>query len=166
MTAVRARLDRETVHAPQRKNPRRKLHLDAPGSDGSDSAIAILDISTTGLLLKSTGTFAVGEAVELDLPDAPGVRAVVKWSSGALFGCQFKEPVPIATVSAALLRARSAPRHSKVMSPPVAATIPGHAHDDEGNLAFGVRLRWIVGLALLSWASVAAPTYLAWAYFY
>ena len=166
MTAVRARLDREAPRSSQRVTQRRKLHLQAFGSTVSDSDVLILDISTTGLLIKTTGDLAVGEAVEFDLPEAPGVRAVVKWSSGQLFGCQFKQPVTVATVSAALLRAPSGPRPSQARARPDAAINAGIEPEDEGKLPLTIRLRWMAGLVLLSWATVAATVMLARFYVY
>lgn len=164
MTAVRARLDQEAPRPSQRTTPRRKLQLRAAGPTVSDSDVLILDISTTGLLIKTGERLSVGESVEFDLPAAPGVAALVKWSSGQLFGCQFKVPVSVATVSAALLRAPSAPRRSEVPALSGAADSASEVDDNPEKLPLPVRLRWIAGLMLVSWVSVAAPVYLAWPY--
>ena len=165
MTAVRARLDRDLDLSSQRTTPRRKLHLEAFGSAESANDVLILDISTTGLLIKTTDDLRVGETIELDLPNAPGLRAIVKWSSGQHFGCQFKAPVSVATVSAALLRAPSGPLVSEISGSANTATIADDGHDDdEDKLPLTVRLRGIAGLVLLSWAAVAAPIMLAWPY--
>ena len=166
MTAVRAQVDQETHRSSRRTTTRRKLRLEAPGSIASDGDVLILDISTTGLLIKASGDLVVGETVEFDLPEACGTRAVVKWSNGQLFGCQFRAPVSVATVSAALLRAPSAPRQSPALAPPRAKHLAGdprHA-DDEQKLPLTVRLRWIAGLTLVSWGIVATPVLLAWLY--
>jgi hypothetical protein len=163
MTAVLKRQDQEALGPPQRTTTRRKLRLEAPGSITSDGGVLILDISTTGLLIKMTGDLAIGETFEVDLPEAPGVRLTAKWSSGPLFGCEFSKPVSAATVSAALLRAPVEPR----LAP--AATYADEVVDDaseaieSAELPFPVRMRWIAGLTLASWGLVAAPV-LAWSY--
>ena len=164
MTAVRAQVDQEAHRSSRRTTTRRKLRLEAPGSIASENDVLILDISTTGLLIKAPGDLVVGETVEFDLPDASGTRAVVKWANGQLFGCQFRTPVSVATVSAALLRAPSAPRQSPTLAAPRANSLAGdlrHADNDE-KLPLTARLRWIAGLTLVSWAIVATPVLLAW----
>lgn len=167
MAAVRARLDPTTSNATSRRTTRRKLRLEAQGSTPSDSAdVLILNISTTGLLLETTADLCLGETIELDLPEAAGTRAVIKWSSGQLFGCQFREPVTVATVSGALLRAPSRSVNLETIFSPETSDLNGHVEEanSEAKLPLPVRLRWIVGLMLLSWGLVAASAFLAWSY--
>lgn len=110
MTAVPALLDAKSTHTNRRKSSRRKLHLPTLGSLASGSAdVLILNVSTTGLLLETAAELAKGEVIELELPDGIAAQAVVKWTSGRLFGCEFKEPISIAAISAALLQAPSHP---------------------------------------------------------
>jgi hypothetical protein len=163
MTAVLKRQDPEALGSPQRATKRRKLRLEAPGSIVTDGGVLILDISTTGLLIKMSGKLEIGETFEVDLPEAPGVRVTAKWSSGPLFGCEFNQPVSAATVSAALLRAPVEQR-----PPPAAAYVDDIADDvsetiESGKLPLPVRMRWIAGLTLASWGLIAAPV-LAWSY--
>lgn len=165
MAAVRGRLDPTSSLSTGRTTVRRKLRLEAQGSTASDSAnVSIIDISTTGLLLETTSDLRLGETIELDLPEAPGIRVVVKWSSGQLFGCQFKEPVSVAVVSGALLRAPAGPPNSKAITLPDTADPADDVLEAkaEGKLPLAVRMRWIVGLALLSWGIVAATVLLVW----
>lgn len=166
MTAVRAQVDHEIHRSSRRTTTRRKVRLEAPGSIASEGDVLILDISTTGLLIKASGDLEVGETVEFDLPEASGTRAVVKWSSGQLFGCQFRAPVSVATVSAALLRAPSAPRQSPALAPPRAKDLAGDPRpaDNDEKLPLTVRLRWLAGLTLVSWGIIATPVILAWPY--
>ncbi len=166
MTAVRALLDPKSF----RSAHRRKLRLQAQGLAASGSTdVLILDVSTTGLLLETAGELGKGETIELDIPEAFGVRAVVKWSSGQLFGCEFKDPISIAAVSAVLLRAPYEPPRSWEASVP--ADVAELADDlfnesgAEGELSFGVKMRWILGLALLSWTAIISAVSLAWRYF-
>jgi hypothetical protein len=166
MTAIRAVLDAKALGASRRTVARRKLRFAARGSaDSGVTNVLILDISTTGLLLESDAALANGEAIELDLPEAAGIRAVVKWTSGDLFGCQFKKPISKAAVSAALLRApyaASAPdlAHSAV------SDLAGQADDDIGRQLLAFKLRRIAALALLSWAFMTGAVWLAWRLFH
>jgi len=131
--------------------------------------VLILDVSTTGFLLETAGDLCKGETIELDIPEAVGVRAVVKWSSGQLFGCEFNEPISIAAVSAAVLRAPyEAPSSWEAPAPADVAELADDLFDGsraEGELSFAVKMRWILGLALLSWTVIFATVALAWRYF-
>src|SRR5688500_11690419 len=89
---------------------RRKLHLEVQASGGlGNFEVAVLDLSTTGLLIKTTDAWRVGEAIELDLPGTGAMNATVKWASGSFFGCEFHRPISKAAISAALLQAAPAP---------------------------------------------------------
>jgi len=138
--------------------------LEAEGCASSEGDVLILDISTTGLLIKTSGPLNVGETIELDLPEAASVRMDVKWSSGQLYGCQFKNPVSAATVSAALLRAPAGPHPSTVLSRPQFTGVADAGQDivEEEKLPFAVRMRWLAGLTIASWAVVISPVYVAW----
>lgn len=157
MTAVRALLEPKAERSSRRTAARRRLHLATEGvTTSGTSDVLILNVSKTGLLLETSGDLAEGETIELDFPEAAGVRAVVKWSSGHLFGCKFQQPLSTAAVSAALLRAS----HEPADAAPALGALDSEA---EERLPFGVRLSWIAGLALLSWALVAgAAAALVW----
>ena len=91
----------------QRRDVRRKMRLNVSGKtrDGQSSDVLIHDLSTTGILVQTEETLAIGEVIEVELPRT-GVRHIeVVWASGTFFGCRFLEPVPPAAVSAALLSA-------------------------------------------------------------
>jgi hypothetical protein len=142
--------------------------LQAEGFVTSGTAdVLILDISTTGLLLETAADLTKGETIELDVPEGVGIRAVVKWTSGKLFGCQFREPISNASVSRALLRS---PYGTSSSADAVVPPNNWEAVDDledsvlEGELTIAGKLRWIIGLTLLSWALVAAAVSLAWRY--
>ena len=49
------------------------------------------------------------DRIEIELPHAGGITAVVIWASGRLFGCQFEGPVSPATLSAVELKSAVAP---------------------------------------------------------
>ena len=72
--------------------------------DGTGIDVQIHNISGTGLLLESDVKLAAGDRIEIELPHAGDITAVVIWASGRLFGCQFEGPVSPATLSAVELK--------------------------------------------------------------
>ena len=95
----------------QRQDVRRKLSLLARGvkHDGTGVAVQIHNISGTGLLFESDIKLAACDRIEIELPHAGDITAVVIWASGRLFGCQFEGPVSPATLSAVELKSAVAP---------------------------------------------------------
>jgi hypothetical protein len=155
MPAINAQLDPKAVGSKRRAAPRRKLHLPAEGiTTSGTSNVLILDMSTTGVLLRTAADLSQGETIELNIPEAVGARAVVRWSSGQVFGCKFREPISKAALSAALLRAPPS-------GPPVSRD--AFASQNIPPLADDAGLAWVIGLALLSWGVViAAAAPLLW----
>lgn len=96
--------------ADRRNDERRKLSLVARGShhDGSGIDVVIHNISGTGLLFESDIELAKGDRIEIELPHAGDITAVVIWASGRHFGCQFEGPVSPATLSAVELKSATA----------------------------------------------------------
>ena len=92
--------------ADKRIDARRKLSLLASGlrHDGTDIEVQIHNISGTGLLLESDVKLAAGDRIDIELPHAGDITAVVIWASGRLFGCRFEGPVSPATLSAVELK--------------------------------------------------------------
>jgi hypothetical protein len=90
----------------QRQDTRRKLSLLARGvkPDGTGIEVQIHNISGTGLLFESDIKLAACDRIEIELPHAGDITAVVIWASGRLFGCQFEGPVSPATLSAVELK--------------------------------------------------------------
>lgn len=97
--------------AEKRFDARRKLSLLASGlrHDGTGLEVQIHNISGTGLLLESDVILANGDRIEIELPHAGDITAVVIWASGRLFGCQFEGPVSPATLSAVELKSAVGP---------------------------------------------------------
>lgn len=85
---------------------RRRLRLETQGAleSGVETSVTLHNFSETGVLMESPVDLEIGEVLELDLPDAPQVRARVVWASGRLYGCAFEAPIPSATLRAAQLR--------------------------------------------------------------
>jgi hypothetical protein len=169
MTAVRALLDHKAASSSRRAAARRKLHLQAHGSTylgGTD--VFVLDLSSTGLLLETTGDLSKGETIELDMPEASGVRAVVKWSSGRLFGCEFTKPISVSAISAALLRASpTLPKgRTEYASENEVALADGLSElADQNDLSFAAKARGILTIALLCWIPIIAAAWSTWRYF-
>jgi hypothetical protein len=163
MTAIRAVLDAKALSAPRRSVHRRKLRFAARGSAASGVAnVLILDISTTGFLLETDADLEKGETIELDLPEAIGIQAVVKWTSGNLFGCQFKKPISSAAVSASLLRAPFGPSASPDRTHSRKSDLEGLADRGLSQEVVAAKIRRIAGLALVSWTIVAGAAWLIW----
>lgn len=131
----------------KRHTVRRKLSLltSGVGHDGTGIDVQIHNISGTGLLLESDVKLAAGDKIEIELPHAGDITALVIWASGRLFGCQFEGPVSPATLSAVELKSAvdSAPDVDEGYTP--------SAIDE----AFGVRLQQLRTGAGLNQAEIA-----------
>lgn len=110
-----------TATGDQRHDARRKLSLLAHGMqhDGTGIAVQIHNISGTGLLFESDVKLAACDRIEIKLPHAGDITAVVIWASGRLFGCQFEGPVSSATLSAVELKSAvaAAPELANAFAP-------------------------------------------------
>jgi transcriptional regulator with XRE-family HTH domain len=125
---IQAELKRRRASRNKRSDVRRTMQLVAAGKtvEGKSTEVLIHDLSTGGLLVQTTVPLAVGETIEVILPRTGAREAEIVWSSGTFFGCRFLQPIPPASVSAALLK--SGPLRSVH---PAAPTAP---------LGFGERL--------------------------
>jgi transcriptional regulator with XRE-family HTH domain len=143
---------------------RRKLHLDVGGTTGSGIAanVIILNISETGVLLRTSAALSIGERLEVALPQVGTRAALVMWASGDLFGCQFEEPISRAAVSAAQLRGKPEAAGTARDAP------SAFSGPDEGDDSFGGRLkrlrqqRRITMAGLARKAGVSKPTLWKW----
>ena len=63
------------------------------GATGIDARL--LNISETGFMAQSAGTFEVGSRVWLILPGRERANAVVKWTAGDKLGAEFAEPISL-----------------------------------------------------------------------
>ena len=143
---------------------RRKLHLDVGGTTSSGIAanVIILNISETGVLLRTAAALSIGERLEVTLPQVGTKAALVMWASGDLFGCQFEEPISRAAVSAAQLR-------GKPEAAGTARDVPSaFSGPDELDDSFGGRLkrlrqqRRMTMAGLARKAGVSKPTLWKW----
>jgi hypothetical protein len=63
------------------------------GETGIDAKI--INISESGFMAESDGSFEVGSRVWLMLPGRERANAVVKWTAGAKLGAEFAEPISV-----------------------------------------------------------------------
>jgi len=104
-----------TVHATlakqrggdKRSTGRKTLRLTTVGTLPNRQAAEVLvhDLSPVGMLVESAEPLITGEIIAVELPRVGLREATVVWSSTNLYGCSFKESLPAAAVSAALLKA-------------------------------------------------------------
>lgn len=132
--------------AGERRSTRRYLPLLVEGrtSDGRRLAVQIYNISETGLLMECDADPKPGDRIEVDLPHAGMVSAKIVWTSGLLFGCQFRKPLSAAALSAVQLRSAATPQLDAL--PEERRTVPH----------FGARLQRLRVRRGLSQADIAA----------
>ena len=68
------------------------------GETGIDARI--INISESGFMAESDGSFEVGSRVWLMLPGRERANAVVKWTAGGKLGAEFAEPISLEGLSA------------------------------------------------------------------
>src|SRR4028119_2434979 len=94
---IKARIDDAEDASDRRSASRFRVELDAKmrelGSTGIDARL--LNISETGFMAQSAGTFEVGSRVWLTLPGRRRANAVVKWTAGDKLGAEFAEPISL-----------------------------------------------------------------------
>ena len=92
---IKARI--EADHSDRRRQTRLSTDFEARvrelGSEGSEARI--LNISESGFMAQSAGTFEVGTRVWLILPGRDRANAIVKWIAGDKLGAEFAEPISL-----------------------------------------------------------------------
>jgi hypothetical protein len=113
------------------------------------------------MLIETTAELSPFDDLEIDLPQAGITHAAVVWSCGAFFGCEFKEPLSRASLSAVTLR--SFPASNPQLQLPLAAEEAERLHEeiaeeyrasDEKKAPLTLRLRVILGSAIILWALI------------
>jgi len=105
MEPLAAEILTEQVIGDDRTAIRRSLRLGIHASSRGDIAMAlILNISETGLLIETGVELAVGETLQVDIPEASSSTVRVIWTEKLLAGCEFLQPVSLGVVSAAQLK--------------------------------------------------------------
>jgi hypothetical protein len=153
-----------TPTADRRSAPRRQLRLGSALQTTGEEVI-IHDLSSSGMLIETAAKLAPFDGLEIELPQAGIRQALVVWSSGPYYGCEFQERLSQAVISAA--RLRSAPIVSPEEAPPPSPAITRSAAQeqtledpgtsgaiDEERASVTVRLRVIFGSAILLWTII------------
>jgi len=157
---ILARLHTTQEAADRRASPRHQLSL---GSTVAGEPVTIHDLSGTGMLIETAAGLHPFDSLEISLPETGTTAAVVVWHSGRYFGCEFKEPLFQAAVSAARLRSPPAVP-VQVVQPalPLEGDSASELSDrpeaaawvDEEKAPVSVRLRVILGSALVLWTLI------------
>ena len=148
-----------TPAANRRGWTRRSLSLGSK-LQATGEEVVIHDVSASGLLIETATGLAVFDELEVELPEVGFTPAVVVWNSGRFYGCQFRNRISQAAISASLLRSPPAPSAAPVLpsSGSPGEAIPIHDPDAAGILeekaSLTVRLRVILGSAILLWALI------------
>lgn len=141
----------------ERSSRRHSLWLSARVSlRGEAEQVLIHNMSTTGLLFEGELAFALGDQIEIELPEAGRTPAEIVWCNGSYYGCEFAGPVVAAAVSASRLRSPSpqpaAEFREATATPeylPLAAAAPG-------ALSPLQKTAIIVGAATACWVPIIA----------
>ncbi len=62
-------------------------------ADRRQLSVLVVNISASGLMLRSDATVAVGEWIKVWLPGVGETPAAVRWALGGRIGCQFEHPI-------------------------------------------------------------------------
>jgi hypothetical protein len=146
-----AHLEQDGIERERRRSDRRVLKLRVPGARSSQVGAVVLihDLSHSGLLIETSADVAIGENLEIELPEAGLCSAKVVWNSGRYFGCEFKSPISRGALSAALLKNPIDPEPG---DPPDFSGYQGSDDVYVDKLPLRARFLIIVGLAIASWA--------------
>ena len=94
---IKARIAEDHEASERRQSSRFPVELEAKmrelGATGIDARL--LNISETGFMAESEGSFEVGSRVWLMLPGRERANAVVKWTAGDKLGAEFAEAISL-----------------------------------------------------------------------
>jgi hypothetical protein len=94
---IKARIANAPDPTDRRRTTRTPVALDARvrelGSEGTEARI--INISDSGFMAESSGSFEVGSRIWLILPGRDRASAIVRWTAGDRLGAEFSEPVAI-----------------------------------------------------------------------
>jgi len=98
---MKARIAKAADAQERRRAQRVNVELDAKvrelGSEGCEARL--INVSETGFMAESEGTFDVGAQVWLILPGRDRASATVRWTAGNRLGAEFAEPQTIKGLS-------------------------------------------------------------------
>ncbi len=152
-----------------RGSRRVRVRLDLAGDELGAAAVRLHDLSTEGLLIETDAQLQQGARVTVTLPSAGAAEAEIVWSSGRFFGGRFVEPLSPAVVRAASTESPvvwpdfpgSPPEGSARRSRAARELIETQRPLNDVRLAYGERLRVIVGGSALLWTAAAGLMWVA-----
>ena len=127
---IPARLQIAPPATDRRTSQRRKLCLGS-SLQGSGDDVTIHDLSSTGMLIETAAVLVPFDGLQIELPEVGTTPAVIVWNSGRYFGCEFRERLPQAAISAALLRSPAG--ISADLSPPLPERITPSTAEPAGS---------------------------------
>ena len=99
---IKARIADAGDPSDRRRSSRHTVEVEARmrelGETGIDARI--INISESGFMAESDGSFEVGSRVWLMLPGRERANAVVKWTAGGKLGAEFAEPISLEGLNA------------------------------------------------------------------
>lgn len=160
--AIAARLER-SPESDRRLRPRHKLQL-GTSIGGTGENASIHDISATGMLIETSVELSPLDALEVSLPENGATQALVMWSSGRFYGCEFTTPLSKAAISAVFLRSMPSKNPGFPLPEDESAAISARAEsaagdedeqdEDADKWPRPARAAAIAGSALLLWATL------------
>ena len=149
-----AALSQPAFSLDRRGADRRGFTLSFDASEGpGTTAVVLLDLSRTGMRLRSSARLEIGEELDVVIPEAGKItaRIVRKLTEGFEheYGAEFHEPITEGAISAALLASPPLPRQAS----------EGDIESHEGKFSRRTRLAILVGLTVGSWLVMGALGY-------
>ncbi len=94
---IKARISEASDPADRRRSSRVAVEIAARvrelGEEGCEARV--VNISNTGFMAETDGTFEVGTRVWLILPGRERANALVRWIAGDKMGAEFAEPISL-----------------------------------------------------------------------
>lgn len=87
------------VHADPRRAEREEVgyRTSAVALDGGHHTLLVVNISPQGLMARCEDPLAAGNRIRVRLPEVGAIEARVRWSLGGRLGCEFPEPIDLAS---------------------------------------------------------------------
>jgi transcriptional regulator with XRE-family HTH domain len=103
---MQGQLENPEVDNARRRAGRRKLFLVASaGQTKTTCSVDVLNISASGMLIRTSGALDLDEGLTLVLPEVGEREATIVWVAEDLYGCRFASSLSLGEVSAVLLKA-------------------------------------------------------------
>lgn len=166
--AILAHLDTRSQFVSRRGRQRRamRLAIDEAFVDGRNIDIILHDLSVTGLLIETESDLAVGDVIQLQVPESGFVDTEIMWHSGNFYGCQFEREISKKAISAALLKSSYGSTPAGLSRALAEVDQLPNAPSEDANPAVArlsplAKLMLIGALALAAWSALIAAAAVA-----